>query len=109
MSQAELIILMFKISLIAVIISTLAFIIIYTKLAPWWKSSIGRTLVLKDIMLLMAFIPSTLSLFFHFSRLTSNVAAYIDIGTFFGIAAIMVWRIKIWVATHRQKDPHDIS
>lgn len=109
MSQEQVIILLFQISTMAVVLSTLAFIIIYTKLAPWWKSDIGKTLVYKDIMLLLAFIPTTLSLFFHFSRLTSNVAAYIDIGTFFGIAAIMVWRIKIWVATHRQKDPHDIS
>lgn len=101
MTQDHLLLLLFRISTIAVDVCTLAFIITYTKLAPWWKSVIGRTIVWKDIALLMAFIPATLSLFFEFNRFSSRVSSWIDIADFFAIAGIMLWRIRIWIRTHR--------
>jgi hypothetical protein len=103
MNQAQLIILGLKVSVLCVDASTLTFVVIYSKLAPWWKSDIGKTLVYKDIMLLLAFIPLTLSLFFNLSRLTSNIVAWIDIIDFLGISAIMTWRCAIWIRTKRNR------
>ena|SRR6185437_2005961 len=108
MNQEALIILFFKISIISVIVSAVGFILLYTKLAPWWKSPIGRTLVWKDILLVLALIPSALSLFLKFNRLTSTVAAWFDVGDFFLISAVLVARCKVWVNIHRKgKDPTD--
>lgn len=101
MSQDQLIILLFKVSTISIIVSALGFVLLYTKLAPWWKSPIGRTLVWKDILLILALVPSTISFFFSFNRLTSHIAAWFDIGVFFLISAVMLTRSRIWYAIHR--------
>jgi hypothetical protein len=107
MTQVQLILLGYKISTIAVIASTLAFIAVYTRLAPWWKSPIGRTIVWKDIALVMAFLPVALSLFFHFNRLTSTLSAWIDIADFVVITVIMVIRCKVWITTHKPQSPRE--
>lgn len=101
MSQDELILLFFKISIIAVIVTAIGFVVMYTKLAPWWKSPIGRTIVWKDILLVLALIPSAVSLFFTLNRMTSHLVAWFDIGDFFLIAAVMVARCRVWYTVHR--------
>lgn len=101
MSQQQWILWGYKLSTIAVVVSTLGFIGVYTKLAPWWRSPIGRTIVWKDIALVMAFLPVTFSLFLRFNRLTSTIAAWIDIADFVAITVIMIIRCQIWVRTHK--------
>lgn len=101
MSQDDLILLFFKISTISIIVSALAFIITYTRLAPWWKSVIGRTLVWKDLLLILALVPTALSFFIHLSPAWQRVAAWSDIGDFFLITAVLLNRCKIWVRIHR--------
>lgn len=49
-------------------------------------------------------LPSTLSLFFKFNRLTSHIAAWIDISLFGLIAVVMTWRCITWVKIHRKGD-----
>lgn len=105
MSQVQLLLLAYKITTVAVIASTVSFVLVYTKLAPWWRSAIGRTIVWKDIVLVMAFLPVTMSLFFHFSRLTSLVASWIDIADFVAITVIMVIRCRIWIRTYADGQP----
>lgn len=102
MKQEQWIVLAFKVALIADVAAVLAFIADYTRLAAWWSNAIGRTIVIKDFLLVLAFIPSIMSLFFRFSRLTSLVAAWFDVGIFAGIAAVMVWRIVVFERVHRQ-------
>ena len=46
-----------KIVLIAGIISVCAFIAEYTYRAPWWREAIGRTIIVKDILLVLLFMP----------------------------------------------------
>ena len=46
----------------------------------------GRTIVIKDFLLLVALIPSVLSLFVELNRLTSHVAAWLDVAAFGRIA-----------------------
>lgn len=90
------IILLYRVVLISNVISILSFILYYSKKAPWWNNSIGRTIVAKDMLLLLASVPPVLSLFFSFNRLTSQVAAWVDL-VFLGlIAPVMVWRILVF-------------
>ena len=102
MTQDQLIILLFRILLVTDLASVILFLVVYTVLASWWKDVIGRTIAIKDILLGFAFIPSVLSLFFHFNRLTSHIAAWFDVGIFAGIAAAMLWRSTVWIRVHRK-------
>jgi hypothetical protein len=96
--QDRLILLLLKVVLCADVAATLAFIGDYSRLTRWkWvRNPIGRTIVVKDILLVLAFTPSLLSLFVNFSRLTSHIAAWTDIGLFAGIAVTMCWRIAVF-------------
>jgi len=109
MTQDQLIILLYKIVLLTNIASILAFIAIYTKLAPWWENVIGRSIVFLDVLLGMAFIPSTISLFWSFNRLTSYIAAWVDIGIFILIAGGMVWRSIRWIQIHKDSRKEESS
>jgi hypothetical protein len=101
MTQDALLILLFRIVIIADLIAVAAFVLTYTVLAAWWRDIIGRTIVTKDILLGLALIPTLLGLFFHFNDTTSRLSAWIDVVLFAGIAATMAWRCVIWTKIHR--------
>jgi membrane associated rhomboid family serine protease len=103
-TQDQLIVLLFKIALVADVASIVAFIAVYWRLAPWWRNPIGRTIVTKDFLLILLLLPSVLSLFFQFNRLTSRVAAWADLGLFVLLAAVMTWRCAVWIRVHRDKE-----
>lgn len=96
MTQEQAIVLAFKIAEIASLVTIAAFVGYYTVLARWWRSPIGLTIVAKDIALILVLLPSVLSMFFQFNRLTSYVAAWFDVGSFTMVPVIMVWRIVVW-------------
>ena len=96
MTQDQAIILGFKVTEVASLVTIAAFVAYYTRLVPWWKNPIGRTIVAKDLALILVLMPSALSIFFHFNRLTSYVAAWFDIAAFALVPVIMVWRIIAW-------------
>lgn len=103
MTQEQLIIAFFKGDLIADLAAVILFVVVYTLLAPWWRNPVGRTLVLMDILVGVAVLPTVLSLFWQFSRLTSLVAAWCDVGTFAAIAMVVLLRIPLWIRLHRKK------
>lgn len=96
MTQDQLIILLLRIILIADVICIAAFIADYTRMAPWWRNPIGRTIVIKDILLILVLIPSILALFFTFDRFTSYVAAWVDVALLGALIPVMLWRIAVW-------------
>jgi len=89
-------VLAFKIAEIASLVTIAAFVAYYTRTARWWRSPVGRTIVAKDIALILVLLPSVLSMFFSFNRLTSYVAAWFDVGSFALVPVIMAWRIVVW-------------
>lgn len=103
MTQDQLIQLLLKIILITDVISIFAFIADYWRLAPWWRDPIGRTIVTKDMLLLLALIPSVLSLFFKFTRVGSHIAAWVDVVLLGAMGPVMLWRIVIWQRVHAGK------
>lgn len=96
MTQDQAIILGFKITEVASLTAIIAFIAYYTAVARWWRHPVGRTIVAKDVALILVLLPSVLSIFFRFNRLTSYVAAWFDIGSFALVPVIMGWRIWVW-------------
>ena len=107
MTQDALLLLLFKIVITADVAASLLFVADYTRLTRWgaWSRAnpIGRTIVIKSLLLAMALVPSMLSLFFRFNRLTSHVAAWFDIAVFAGIAVVLAWRIAVFERVHRTK------
>lgn len=103
MTQDDLLLLLFKVILIADLVAIAAFIADYSRLARWYSNPIGRTLVIKDILLILLLTPSLMSLFFHFSRLTSHIAAWIDVALFALLVPVMLWRVAVWVRVHNDK------
>lgn len=96
MTQNQVIVLCFRIVLISAFLSLSAFVAQYTRLAPWWRDQIGRTIVVKTVLLALVLIPSILALFFKFSPLGTRVASWFDIGVFALITPVMIWRIVVW-------------
>jgi hypothetical protein len=103
---SSLLITLTKGALIADIVGITLFVADYSRLAPWWKNPIGRTIVLKDLLLLGVISQVVLSVFFHFSRLTSQVASWIQVGELIGMALAMLWRIWVFERIHRNR-PRD--
>lgn len=108
MTQDALILLLFKIVIIADIAASLLFVADYTRLTRWgaWSRSnpVGQTVIIKTLLLGAAFIPSALSLFLKFNRLTSHIAAWTDIALFAGIAVVLLWRVVVFERIHRDKN-----
>ena len=115
MKQDDLLILLFKIVLVADLVTLAVFIADYTRLTRWgaWRNAIGRTILWKDVLLGAALAPSALSLFLHFNRLTSRIAGWVDVALFAAIAVAMVWRIAVFEKIHRNEEtvaaPEDVT
>jgi hypothetical protein len=100
-TQDQVIDLAFKVVEVASLVTIVAFVAYYSRLANWWANPIGRTIVIKDLALILVLIPSILSIFINFNRLTSHIAAWFDIASFGAIPVIMVWRIVVWHRIHK--------
>lgn len=101
MSQEQLILLAFKVVEVASVVTIAAFVACYSRWARWWGNPIGRTLVFKDIALVLVLIPSILSIFIDFSRFTSRIAGWFDVGAFALVPVIMVWRTWVFWKIHK--------
>ena len=96
MTQDQAILLAFKVVEVASVVTIAAFVACYSRWAKWWTNPIGRTIVYKDIALILVLLPSILNIFFHFGWLTSHIAAWFDVASFAAVPAIMVWRTLVW-------------
>lgn len=93
----------YRIADLAAIISILAWITVYTRLEPWWRSRVGRTLVLLAVLLLAQHIIAGLSLFLDFNRLTSQVAGWVYFALIALVAVTMFHRTWLWTRISREK------
>ena len=105
MTQDQVIDLAFKVVEVASLVTIVAFVAYYTRVAAWWSNPIGRTIVIKDVALVLVLVPSILSIFVDFNRLTSHIAAWFDVGSFALVPLIMCWRIVVFRKIHRDGKP----
>ena len=105
------IILAFKVVEVASLVTIIAFVACYTwwTRGKCWTNPIGQTIVAKDAALILVLLPSILSIFWHFNRLTSHIAAWYDVGSFALVPAIMVWRVIVFRKIHRDGNGKDGS
>lgn len=103
MTQDDAILLAFKVVLLSGAVSVALFVAVYHRLTRGavWKNEIGRTLIWKDILLILCLLPSILSLFAHFNRLTSHIAAWVDVVMFGALTPVTLWRVQVWRRIHK--------
>lgn len=70
----------------------IAFFVVTTCVWPWWKSFWGVNIVSLELSIGLALLPSTLSLDFDFSRLTSAAGAWLQVGAVFLASCVVIWR-----------------
>jgi hypothetical protein len=104
MSQDQVIILAFKVVEVASVVTIAAFVACYTwwTRGKCWTDPIGRTIVAKDVALILVLVPSLLSIFFRFNRLTSHIVAWFDVASFAMVPVLMAWRLVVWRRIHRE-------
>ena len=102
MTQNQWLILFLKIGLISGFVSIALWVALYTLWAPWWRNAIGRTIVVKSVLIAVLFIPTTLNLFFDLNRYDSRVVGWVDAVLIALVTPVMVWRSFVWWHLHHQ-------
>jgi hypothetical protein len=104
LTQAAIQIFVLKVCLIGAFCSLVGWVVIYTRLARWWTNPIGRTLVVKTLLVAALLIPFILALFFNLTRLDSRIVGWIDVFLIGAITPVMIWRSVVWVKASREGD-----
>lgn len=108
MSAERLITFLLRVFLISGFASIALWVGMYTAWAPWWRNAVGRTLVVKDALIALLLIPTTLSLFFHLNRGSSLKVGWADVVLIGLITPVMVWRVVSWGRfARRERDRGD--
>lgn len=82
-------------SVFAATVTVLVFTVQYTLSSPWWNDPIGRTVVFKDLALLILLIPASLSLIWP-SWLSPISGAVLSVVSTALITIAMAWRSVVW-------------
>jgi hypothetical protein len=82
---------------LAAFFASLLFIAAYSVVAPWWRTQIGRALVVMDAGIAMTLLPLALRFVFGLTTLNSTFFAWFQIGALALVAGSTVWRSVIVV------------
>lgn len=97
MTQQQWVILALKIVTVSGFIALVSWIVVYSRIQPWWKDAIGRTLVTKTLLIAALLVPTSLSLFFHLTRTTSELVGWVDVVLLGAVTPVMWWRTAVWL------------
>jgi hypothetical protein len=81
--------------------ASVAFVVGYTFIAPWWRYEVGRTMAALDIGISLTLFPSVLHHWFGVAVNTPFFAWYQDMSLLL-VAGIALWRL--WVVFRVQQD-----
>lgn len=94
MNQVQLIILLLRIGLISGVAAITAWIAVYSRLAYWWRNSVGRTMVIEAVLVAVLFVPQLLSLF---SRIDPLVVEWTDVALIGLMTPAFAWRTVVFL------------
>ena len=103
MTQDAVMVLLLKIGLIGGFAALLGWVTVYHVLTGggWRHNPLGRTLVVKSLLIAGLFVPTTLSLFFHLTRNGSRIAGWADVALIGAVAPVMWWRAVVMLRLGR--------
>jgi hypothetical protein len=82
--------------------AVIAFLAIYTRLSPWWRYSVGRTIGFQDIALGFALVPVIVLLFVSTpAPWVIRLSSASQVGALQVLAVIVAWRSAVWVRESR--------
>jgi hypothetical protein len=82
--------------------SALAFIALYSAIAPWFRYPIGRALVALDSAIMLATLPTVLGLYFGAGLVSGAFFQWLTVCAFGAIPVVTVWRMAIVWKIQRQ-------
>jgi hypothetical protein len=82
-------------------LASLAFVVVYSLMAPWWRSPIGRALIMLDASLALTLAPSVLHHLTGISIIASTGFAWYYLVTLTMVAASTIWRT--WIIYRAQR------
>lgn len=88
--------------------AALGFILLYTIVAPWWKSALGWSIVALDGSIALTLLPSVIHHWAGVSTADAPVFAWFTVGAFALVPMVIAWRAWILVRLqirHRQDVP----
>lgn len=86
--------------------ASVLFIVVYSALAPWWRSEIGRALIVMDAGLALVLGPSVLHRLFGLTLVTSIGFAWYYLASIAIVAGSTFWRTYLIAKTqwrHRRR------
>lgn len=101
MSQAQFVADATRDVVVVAFLASLMFIVVYTVLAPWWRSSIGRALIVMDASLALTLAPSSLHQLTGLTIVASPGFAWYYLGSLTLVAASTIWRT--WIIYRAQR------
>jgi hypothetical protein len=81
----------------ATFLASLAFVIIYSITARWWRSALGRNLVAFDSALALTLLPSMVHHFFGVNTVNNAGFAWFTLIAFGFVPIVIVWRTAILI------------
>ena len=87
--------------------TSIAFIAIYTLLAPWWQSMIGRSIVALDAALSLTLLPSVIHHLFGATSAESTFFAWFTLTAFAMVPCVIVWRAVILIRIQLRGKPDE--
>jgi hypothetical protein len=74
-----------------------AFIAAYTLLAKWWKTPVGVSIVLLDLMIALILLPDMLLYLLDINVTGSEFWTFLVLGALAAVPVIIMWRLVILV------------
>lgn len=91
--------------------ASVGFIVLYTLVARWWRSALGRNLVAFDSALSLTLLPAVLHHAFGVSSALSEPFAWFTLAAFAAVPCVIVWRAVILLRAQlgglHEDDPPD--
>ena len=104
MTQDQWITRMLEAGSIGAVIAVIQWVTVYTVLQPWWRSPIGRSLVLFAGFSVVTPVLFILSLFFHLNLAGSHLLAWVEIALLIAYVPAMAWRSVVWIRSGRAEE-----
>lgn len=87
--------------------TSVAFIVVYTVFARWWRSAFGRSMVAFDAALSLALLPSVVHHITGTSSVESAPFAWFTVASLGAVPCVIAWRTVIVVRAQLNRQKHD--
>lgn len=75
--------------------AAVAFIILYSAIAPWWRSPLGRNVVALDASISLTLLPSVIHHTFGVSTALDPIFTWFTVAAFAAVPLVIAWRAWI--------------